>query len=375
MSITSRFARVLTFVMLLGFIPDAFAQDGAVFRTLNLWSTPRLYLFFQVNLEKRQLIYPGRERTPIALKSSESCPAELSHADLRIRHGARTEVLLSDDGKWVAIQMSGDLANSGQGFNLPNFTIYLRSLAITATCEFEVDESSVRSFMQTAPLPALLFSDESHQVAGRSFAVREDFLLSLVRFRVHASTRLRSVSFDATRVFMPMLGAEGQMWMNKYGKLGLNFDIRQSFQSFPVNLFNSEWGILLGPRISFNTQSLFFLLQPLIGVRQQLLLGDVNLTLSDEARSVSTWVAGARFDFEFSKRWLLRGEGLYSLKEYEKSSAARSSWQYLKLGGAVGFRLRPELRLLGEAAFETLTLDAYRVTKLDLFSFAVELDF
>lgn len=366
---------ILALVMLLGFTPALQASEGAVFRTLNLWSTPRLYLFFQVDLENRQLVYPGRERRPIALRASESCPAQLSHADLRVRHGARTEVLLSEDGKWVAIQMNGDLANSGQGFDLPDFTIYLRSLAITASCEFMVDESSVSSFMQTAPLPALLFSDESHQVAGRSFAVREDFLLSLIRFRVHASTRLRSVSFDSTRIFMPMLGAEGQVWMNKYGKIGLNFDIRQSLQSFPNNLFNSEWGILIGPRVSFNTQSFFFMLQPLIGIRQQLLLGDVDLTLPDSARSVSTWVAGARFDFEFAKRWLLRGDGLYSLKEYEKSSTARNNWQYMKLGGALGYRLRPELRLLGEAALETLTLDGYKVTKLDLFSFAVELDF
>jgi len=345
------------------------------FKTLEAWKAPRLYSFFQITPDLsaiRSLPAKGGASLSVPFQRlGEACKGDLRGGDRKVISSADQEVLLSLDGSWIALRATGKGANP----EIENFDIEVSSKSQPGACLLRVNWKSLRSTQRNLLIPSIVFSSAEHRFSGYAVRVKEDFLVASVRYRIEASTRLRSLSLDPDNVFVPVLGARGNFWINRLGYLGADFQIMQSVSSFPKDLSNAEWAFALSSRIYAGLWGATLTFRPHLGIRQQLLLSEEDVSLPDNSRSISMLQGGLAVDIEFADRWLLRGRGEMGFKEFEKASQSLEDWAYWSAEAAVGYRLRPELRLLLETGLHQYTRAADQIRKLDLISCGIEMDF
>jgi hypothetical protein len=343
------------------------------FKTFEAWSSPRLYYFFRIadDLESVSSL-PDSKNVSIKIpfqKMNDFCQDRLEHRSLRIITRPEQEVLLSSDRRWIALRVAENKSSS-----LPDLQdIHLEFYS--SACVLRLSWNTLSASARERLIPRIVFSEAEHHFSGQNFRVREDFLVSSVRYRVEAASTLRRITVPDASVWMPMLDARASLWSNRLGYLGVDFGIRQSMSSFPRVLVNSEWNFALISHFHWHALGWAWILKPHIGLRQQLLLNEAELPIPQGSRSISMFQVGASLDMEFARRWLLRSRAELGFKEFEKIASSSNDWAYVLLEGALGYRLTSELRFLGEAGFQRYSRKSESIQKLNVMRLGIEMDF
>jgi hypothetical protein len=347
------------------------------FKTFEAWHSPRFYFFFKISENLSSMTSLGNSKsTTVEIpfrKISAACPLSLNPQNLRVTTSSLQEVLLSSDRRWLALRVKDD--SSDLPSLLDKLVLELSVPGNPEPCALKLDTISLREDSRQSLMPSIVFSGIEHRFSDQEFRISEDFLVAAIRYRVEASTGLRRVSAENVAVSAAMLGARASFWSNRLGFLGADLQVLQSIKTFPRDLSNAEWAFALSSRIHWARRGLSVSLKPFLGMRQLLLLSEVDVPLPQGSRSVSLLQAGASFDVEFAERWLLRGRGEYGFKEFDRLDTATVDWKSQSFEAALGYRLKAELRLLLEAGVHDISRAAEAIRKLDLVRLGVEMDF
>jgi hypothetical protein len=333
------------------------------FYSLEPWAGPRLYYFLKFSEELTTL-------GPLSLvktSAQASCPTQLSQATLSVLSSGSQEALISTKQEWLALRKDA-LAP------FESIELQLNDRSSQTACTVRIEASQISKHLSET-LPVIVFSESKHLFSGHQFSVKENFLVASLRYRVEASTRLSQFSVDGDSTLAPVIGALGSVWTNRAGQLGADLHIQHSMQSFPKNVYFSEWAVLLTSRLNGNLKNSGFEFRPSLGIKQRLLLSENGFELPEEARSISLLVAGATFDVEFWDRWMARAGVQYGLKELQKLQASQKDWKFWSANISLGYRLRPELRLTFESGLKNYSRSSLSLRELDFLGCGVELDF
>lgn len=348
------------------------------FKTLEPWKAPRLYYFFKISSDLSKLVSLSNSKGQVislplkALDSETKCPNWSNIKQLKAVSSAQQEVLISNNMSWLAIRVI-ELEN-GKYSGLQDFSIELKNGS--GSCTYTAQLNSIKGRQEQSLIPNIVFSSSEHRFSNYKVQIKEDFLVAMIRYRIEASTRFRKIGIADQSAISAVLAARGSFWVNGYGNLGSDFQILQSIYTFNNEMSLSEWAFSINSSLFLNLGRASLILKPHLGFRQQLLLGsEENEAFTLSSRSISMFHVGGSLDLELGSRYLVRGRGELGIKEFEKVAPTDPEWRYILMSGALGYRLRPELRLLIENTIHIYKLNTQKINKLDFISFGIEMDF
>jgi hypothetical protein len=365
-------------VSLFFLMESAVVQAATVeFKTREVWQSPRFYYFFNISEDFSSMTLLAGKKSATSVipfqRIDTSCTSGLKPEDLHVRTTSLQEILLSTDRRWIALRVKEPASDLSSLFE--NIVLEFHVQGSLVPCILKVNSTSFRGVSPLDFMPSIVFTGAEHRYSDQEFRISEDFLVASIRYRFETSTGLRRVTSENVAVTAVVLSARGSFWSNRLSYLGADLQVLQSIQSFPKDLSNAEWALSLNSRLHWAHRGLEFSLKPHLGMRQQLLLSEVDISLPQGSRSVSLLQVGATIDIEFSERWLIRGRGEYGFKEFDQVQGALVDWKSRSIETALGYRLRSELRLLLEAGVHDISRASEVIRKLDLVRLGVEMDF
>jgi len=349
------------------------AETPIRFKTYQTWTEPRLYYFFQTDLRLKQLIPAGTragQGLPLQAvdKNGANCDVTREVQGIRVFSGEGQELLVSEKESWIAARF--DAARP-----FLNFHIEFLFEGSSDFCVMRTNWNGMDPKIRTRVLPILIFAENTpHTHGGRSVTIREDILLSSLRYRVEVGGYLRMLSIPEGRAWAPIMQAKGQLSSHRFGRMSADLELARSLTSFPFSIAGLEWVGRVGPELLLTWKSSTLIIRPVVGMRQLSLLVDETVVLPSSTDTLTHLLGGLDVDYEWGERMLVRGGFEYGFLRLDEGLSA-TPWRYMNFGASLGYRLRPEMRILLGGGMRSYSQGAEGIALSDVLRANLELDF